>query len=636
MVFSRFEFIKFMNIWNKDRLAIREAIDDYISYVLLRDILASRYFILANGNQYALFFTQVTKLKQELQGHVIAALEGDVALENISPQSISDILLDSLTTDGFQPKRLQSIPSIARLALIRYFSESYQLCLVLDGLDHISIQDLLVHNDRQFVLNHILSNFDNLTRFRSYFETGMGVYIPIVVVIRENTLAVSSDRGRLDVDFANKDKLYRVGVIDARVATYNSILRTLGIWAGSEEPRIANVLLLANLFMTAVDAIMRLINRSVGSRESFVNVYEIFGGNLRVLFDFVRKLLAWFVEESVRSGLISIKSTTRAEHVFLAMLGEDGFRLLRRRKYRIVEILLFSDLKWFENAIRIEPPDQLRDLMMAGKSGEVFQRILENRYFTGFIDNIFNYHIDSHDNNADMHPLIEKIRIIQLLMDKDMLFNELHAALFSRLGYKSEEFMDTMLILIRAEMVKAKYTSNGFLISAAPRGQFVVHYLCHEMSYLEHVFHQTLFPQQLVAHVSDSWREASIDNWTVASIRNSFIFLTYLNFVESNKANGRSVPERLKLFRRSSERVSSTVQRILNEYEQRQGTPDLARSGAEELLKDGSQLEGSIAYRALKLIEGQVRDWDRASILIDSLRDRKGRIIPGGSNEAAQ
>ena len=96
------------------------------------------------------------------------------------------------------------------------------------------------------------------------------------------------------------------------------------------------------------------------------------------------------------------------------------------------------------------------------------------------------------------------------------------------------------------------------------------------MSYLEHVFHRTLFPKQLIANIHDERRDSSVFNWTVASIRNSFVFLSYLNFVEANPAGGRIVPGALRLFPRAADRVASTVERILRQQNRKGGEDALA------------------------------------------------------------
>ena len=165
------------------------------------------------------------------------------------------------------------------------------------------------------------------------------------------------------------------------------------------------------------------------------------------------------------------------------MISRRGQEILTRRKYRLVELLLFSELPWFENAVLAETPDPLLDAFRNTKR----TRITESDLFNRMLDNIFNYHNTASKALASQHSLLEKIRMMQLLTRTSMASSEVASNLRDVFGYEitPESLVESLAILIRTECLKFHFAhGNRLVLSATARAKFLISHLCNEMSYL--------------------------------------------------------------------------------------------------------------------------------------------------------
>ena len=201
IIFSKFEFMKFMTAqWYTGRDSIAADIDNYLSYILLRDLVTTTYFSLPQGDKYEPFLVKPANLRKELIQEVEEAFAPDADLASLSPDVYAQQLYEVITAKDYEPKRLADIPALIRLALVRQLAKGRTMCVILDGLDHVSIPDSLLQNERQFVLTYIFSHINSITSFRTFYPNGIELPLEALFVVRENTLLVHEASGHTDVN----------------------------------------------------------------------------------------------------------------------------------------------------------------------------------------------------------------------------------------------------------------------------------------------------------------------------------------------------------------------------------------------------------------------------------------------------
>jgi hypothetical protein len=607
-IFSRFEFLKFYYRWFKGLDSIRTQLTDYITFILLRDILYSQAF--ARTSDTASVRTQVgpfSDLKSIAATLRVASKQftEDEQWINRSATTISD----ALGKDGIDFPTLRRVPLLVRIFIIQHFARSMQFALVLDGLDCISIEDQHFDTERVDILRYIMRNRTRLTDFGVIGEFPATVDTALAFVMRENTFFLYRNPDITDVKIYDQIT-FRVQKIDPRTAIYNAVTRAVDRWAYLCDANEQRKRELVHAVMKSIFMTLGFLNHAIGAGHKPYYILQLFEGNIRLLFTFLERLLEWFIEDGLRGGELSMERLDDIDKVLNVMIGPGGFRILRQRSYRIIELLLFAGIPWFENAI----VTRTQSSFAVSVSPETERRtniFRENEFHTGFVDNIFNYHVHSHDNDRDRHSLLEKIRIIQLLRGKRLTSQGVERELLQRLGYKSPDIDVTLAILVRTQMLHAVVIQNDDIyLSATERGVLVIDYLCRTMSYLEHVFHRTLFPEPLVRNISDTARTTDIDVWTAVSIRNVFIFLAYLYHVEENRARSKPVPESLRIFASTHQRVLLSLDRILAdpvELKPRAFATPQQEEAAAKIKKRREQ----VAKEALRLIRNLLNYWDR-------------------------
>jgi hypothetical protein len=587
VVFCRFEFMKFMTRKFVNRGTIQRQLDEYLSFILLRDLITNEFFTLDPAGGFKLLWRREDRIKEvitSLCAYFVDEPKAKAHLPSILTAKIHDL------------SRLWEIPVYERIALTKSLLESRMIVLVLDGLDYISVDDILSDTNRHFALDHLLSNLNSLSSFPSTIDRDIGLDVRPLIIIREGTLGIKGHLTNNDVG-SDAPFRFRVHEIKPRVAAFNSLQRSLAAFTKLDGEQPLPSATTPHLLLRAIDGTMGIINVSVGSPFKGEEVFDLFGGNLRTLFEFIRRMLLWFVVEAVRDPAINFGKSTTPDQVLSAMISKRGHQILVRRKYRLVELLLFSELPWFENAILAERPDPLVSALRRD-----IRSIVECDLFTGVLDNAFNYHDWSSKASADKHSLLEKIRIMQILIDQAMASADLESALLGHFGYATDSLKESLAILIRSEYLKFRFGHDNKLeLHATARARFLVNHLCNEMSYLEHMFHRTLFPKKLFSELKDERREVGVDDWTTASIRNCFIFLTYLNFVESNRAGGVPVPKHHRITDRTQRRLRRTITRILNP---RRRLPD----DQPETLSHGAEVVEAATLQIEQLLEKWRKD----------------------------
>jgi hypothetical protein len=599
VVFCRFEFMKFMTRRFLNRGMIQRQLDEYLSFILLRDLVTSLFFSLDAAGGFKALWQGDDRIKK-----IIASL-----CTHVDEPKAKTLLPLMLAAKVYDLSRIWEIPIFERIILIKLLLESRMIVLVLDGLDYISVDDILSDTDRHFALDYLLSNLNSLSSFQAVIDGEIGLDIRPLTIIREGTLGIKLHQTNNDVG-SDAPFRFQVQEIRPRVAAFNALQRSLAAFAKLETEGPLPSAATPHLLLRAIDGTMGIINVSVGAPFKGEEVFDLFGGNLRTLFEFIRRMLLWFVVEAVRDPAINFGKNTSPDQVLSAMMSKRGHQILVRRKYRLVELLLFSELPWFENVILAERPDPLLSALRRD-----VRSIVECDLFTGVLDNAFNYHDWTSKSAADKHSFLEKIRIMQILIDQTMASADLESALLNYFGYTTDSLKESLAILIRSEYLKFHFGHDNKLeLHATARARFIVGHLCNEMSYLEHMFHRTLFPKKLFSELKDERREVGVDDWTTASIRNCFIFLTYLNFVESNRAGGVAVPKHHRITDRTQRRLRRTITRILNPRRRSpDDQPETPSHGAEVVEAATSQIEKLLErWRKDNLID-DVRTWDALS-----------------------
>jgi hypothetical protein len=606
---SRFEFMKFFEFWHKRkpvRRSFYDVFDDYISYILLRDVISFFGYRLVGGNKWVKL--DVGPLASgRLQETVAAALDEFSSVAQIKSRGKPDAILagqvaKAMREDGLNLAALRDISPKLRLPIIRYLlrQRGFALSIVMDGLDALAMEDMCFDTERAAVIHEIQKNLSAIGAFRSLFDLDVGLAPHLILVMRENSYFVHGRPRSADVRLV-EPRVYRVAKIDERVAALNVVQRSVERWGGMNHKGRRAQNGITHLLMRAMDTVVRVIARSVGFRISPEFVYALFCGNIRHVFEFMKSLLSWFVEQGQREEVLILRQHKTLESILRELGGSGGLRLLKRRKYRLIEILLLNRMPWFENAIYVE-----RDPFLARVRANE-PPLKDSALHTGFVDNIFNYHVQVHENHPDAHCLLEKIRIVQLLGEQELNSTQLRLRLLSKFGFEIplERLSQIVLpILLRTQMIAARMQGDEGYLYATDRGKFVVNHLCCELSYIEHVFHETLLPDLLVQRINDEWRDASVNLWAARSIRNSFLFLTYLKAVESHPARRRKVPQQFQIWPRAVERVSRSVARILMDNELRLARPSRRRRGGV-----------SLASEVLTLIENDIKRWDALSLV---------------------
>jgi hypothetical protein len=512
-VFSRFEFIKFCErFYSGIRSQVRTDLSIHISFLLLRDLIwSSAYGFDVLGRRIRRWPVPAIRdvVARSLRRH---GLENENLINRITLQ------LDSaLDSNAINFPRLKAIKPWIQALLVDHLSEGKHIALVIDGLDCVALEDSVFDAERYYLLQRILELRPRLTDLMipvvnsgedDDFGTSIEITIPasLVFVMRENTFSLHGDGLRKDVPSVPRH-MFRVGNLDPEVALINVVHRGVAIWANKFNISQVAVEVQTRLIMQGIFTAFRFLSRALRTGENSRILLGLFCGNLRNLFSFLERLIAWLIEDAINEQLLKISHDTDLNEILTFLTSQNGREVLRRRRYRLIEILLFYRLPWFENLATLGD----KELAVEFLTGTRTSALKDNRYYTGFIDNIFNYHARNHEPDDARHPLLEKIRIIQLLTAQSLNPEALAREMEQRLGYNSDDLLKTLRILVRAQFIRAHVIDNDVLFTSTSRGRIVVAHVARSMTYLEHVYHQTLFPANFLPARIDTPRDRGIE-----------------------------------------------------------------------------------------------------------------------------
>jgi hypothetical protein len=337
-------------------------------------------------------------------------------------------------------------------------------------------------------------------------------------------------------------------------------------------------------------------------------IYDFFDGNLRELFHFTERVIVWTVRQMLSSGMLESREYFSYDTAkFVSVLAsERGTQFLKRKSYRIVELLLFEEGHSFENCASVVSFDS-----PLGPTREEPRRIVGNYGYSGHIDNIFNYIDRDRKASVDGHALLEKVRVVQLCNSDKIDSSELSSRLEQTFGYKPFDIGLLIRFLLKTNFLEAHiYRSDmtySVYLNTTTRGCLCVTSLLKNLSYLEHVFHRTLFPTALVETIDDDPRDKNSLLWAAHSIRNSFALLAYFKHIEGNNAGGTEVPQKFRLF----ESVLASIVRSM----ERMTRPGAHPQGALEASSQNQVDASWICDTAVTEIEALLEHWAGEGLL---------------------
>lgn len=586
IVVSRFESVKYWGLWKKrypDRLMHDIfCLHDYISWILLRDLIDSECYEYDNNNISH-------KKKSGVFGSRAAIQRMVTELPiKLSTQQETDLYyaIDYATAGRcIDYHYLLDIPVDIRRCIIMEMKKKYKYryLLILDGLDFVSIEDGEFNKDVSELLKNVLRELGR--------PMGGGVLdsdLNAIFVLRENTYTELKNSITMDIH-QNIDKFY-VEPVDMNIALFNALRRGVFSYYSDKGGDYDSV---ANDIYRAAQVLFKYVGINLGLTHS-ESVLHVFNNNIRDCFGYVSVVIDYIVTGFAGNGMTD-EVAGNLQELLRYLLSERARRVLRMRGYRLTQLLLFSQGGMYRNSL-------IQDEAF-GEDG----KLVTNPDYCGFVDNIYDYHSVWTQADRDSLTLLEKIRILQLLkhlgLTRGLTANEIDNAMYVRFGYakRGRDGMRFVLkILLRGGFLVQRLGEDGLRFVISRKGDFCLGHVLMSATYIEHIFHKTLFPEMLVANVADSPRDADVDKWVVRSIRNSFIFLKYLEFVESNTPRGVSVPD--------SFRIAGVVRESVLKWVERICSSDFKKN------RDRTS-ETWIVVRARDLVEKQLQFWSGSNVL---------------------
>lgn len=591
VIYSRFETRKFLATLDeagiKDQDEMIAWFSHYIYALALRDVMytdaaretgASNLCVRAGAHHFGSPRAIDDLLHVALGSHRLVR-EEEIA-------AAGDVLRSFLQPHGQKSRELLNIPRKALALIVRHVLDGRRVNFVIDGLDYLSPNDRKIETTKYQLFQMLMSQFRvggpgdvKIIRLKAIFPQ-VGAQI---IALRQRTYQtwlrqVDSETGGTDVAPPRVQRVY-VAPPNAKVVLWKNVHHTA---AGANL-----VPLQAELFdviLKAVNASVKAVatNSSLARRRSGLTC--MFDGNLRDEFTFVRRLMLW-----VARDLMGLEIDDGLD-VFFSKLAHLNFeKAIERKSYRIVELLLKFDSAVFENLATVSSKGYVTS------GGLRIPPILRrNHYFSGLIDNVFNYSIpDSHSGFIAHHCLLFKIRILQCLISRavsarqnDDIFAPHHdpsvtgheiVEYLRRLGYSSQALThldEVLMVLHYGGYVREQLHDDDAGVakpvlqrdySVTERGHFVVADMLQNTGYLEHVFHKTLFPKIILPPFATTPREENVTVWSVNSIVNYFVLLSYVRYLESN-IDG-AVAADVRLFPRMLAAISKSVENIVRDEE---------------------------------------------------------------------
>lgn len=580
LIYCRFEFLKFRERWlcNGD---FSSKLEEYLSFIQLRDLLINHFFDLHNASEFrikAQFFgpTEGQRMpeKFKLQCAEIsnaAKIEAErLGIMNYynSMNELEHNLFELHSRQISLKNYLISLTTTERAVLIRILIKKLgnpKTVFILDGLDQVRYEEALNDEINSQLINRIIGERQSLGHYNHFRQIGFTQRTASIAIMRENTLNLL----RIQRPHLRYEHFFFVNAISEKVATFNVIRRACRYSNIGQDSyllsRIESNFMRGTIF--ALKLLMYSARFSPNPESKGLQPFDLFAGNLRELLHFINFYFRWTLNQLIRDRRIQTDDLYDIDRLLTILTSSDTSRFLRKKRYRIIELALLPQKpgpQKFQNACI---QNELQRFFKIPRGTGEFR---SNRENCGLVDNLFNYHRQRHPKDPDRHFLLEKIRILQLLSEQSMPISDTFDSLLDTFGYHltDDEFEKLIIILMLNDLITTRTEGSedgiGALVATA-KAKIALSCLLPNMTYLEHVFHATLLPSRIVRHVNDKRRASDVLEWSISSIRNCFVLLAYIRFIESNNARGRPVPKRYRIWPVMSKSVISTVSAMLHQ-----------------------------------------------------------------------
>lgn len=496
--------------------------------------------------------------------------------------------------------------------ILSYASESgYKHLLIFDGFDIIS--------PNNFVIGAINESFYKAIMKLVYRKDPLeikGIIMSEVVtkniyIFRNNTFNIMKD------DFDNAFGFKAVDIIEFGNPSFDTILsKRVNLLVDSLDIDEKYVEECKKGFW---DAILSVNNKLRAMFCVDVSIDRAFNNNYRKCLEFIRIFMIYgFVEylEDVGSAVISDDAKNAgvvSSSMVLRMLD-----YAHKRQYVIRKMIILGSSIIYHNRLVIRSVTSSR---RGHLSDEGFFR--RNDAYRGFVDNIFNYHIQSDSYgrstcwesetllNRTKTPAINiRLRIIQIISNgfdinasedtySSYTLDEIMQNLSQWFGHHSiteEEIKRCIASLLYSEFAIVTNIDNSIAVRVQPLGIFLVNQIIDSNNYIEQVCLRTMLPNDLARQmvrydydlVSRGVVKAHIDY-----IINTFIFLQYIRKAEdiedrNSTSSGRVERDKIMKNWRISARITTNfgaALRLILGNEVKTGMVDAFLSELEAKLK---------------------------------------------------
>jgi hypothetical protein len=404
----------------------------------------------------------------------------------------------------------------------------------IDGLDVIEASDFLVKTENRAIVEEIADWIIVENQDLPIFSTEISLRPRFQITCRYSTWSAFMFKYRASI---NDVKPLRYSVMPPSFdGIVNSLFENLNASSSAE--------------MDGLIETYRRVNEAL-AEELKIEVNQIdslFYQNIRHRKNFIANLFEVALEGAhSRSGKL------------YDFLIEKMIDLSGTRSYRLVQLLLYSKNQRFANFILLKgaTPDDDAILNSDDTWNDVFG---DNDYHSGYVANIFNYHIPS-EGFRDCDVFLEKLRVVYILNNVKpgaVLTREQIRKKFLEYGWRCSKFLkSTMAILIREGFVLTEiddFSSIAYRVS--PVGEICLNSLIYSMSYVENVIFGSMLPSGIARNMKDVVRGESrlSEDWPAASVYHIYLFLRLVRTAEEG-AN-------LELFPDMHKKFLSTIEKI--------------------------------------------------------------------------
>jgi hypothetical protein len=611
IIFSRFEALKcrIQCTAKSNHSALAEEVSTYIYRILLRDLLFYKAYNHANHQHpervaFGLF-------SEANAANTFLNATASETIDAVTLEADQQRLLSALAAGGLRQAFIKGMSPQTCKGILDYAREKLglQYCLIVDGLDAVSFFDEELDEFNFFVLKLLI---DSITLKGAARDSDITFNIPLPLkatyILRRSTyLHLYKERKsplNLVDDDASDEREYHVEPIDFRAALLGAVRRGLrAVTVDNVGSKDSGGPALEASLVTAIDSALTMISRTLFDRRSGQHVSLLFENDLRALLKFIRSLFNWITDVAQRPSERLLRQNATFPELVHFYGSLSAYRVLKQRGFRAIEFLMFQDGSAFQNAAALVGGHQ-GARTRPGVSAP--SRIVKNLAFSGVLDNVFNYHHRQHPNHPDYHCLLARVRILQL--SQPGRFSEekwIWSELAEKVGFVVDDEAQRniyLCLLANNGLVELRWGDGQYKVRRTLKGGILLRNILSQQRYLEHVFHRTLFPTKLVEHIQDEPRQdTSAASWTVRSIRNSFVLLTYMTFVENNPANSVACESELRIVSGVERSVIAAITKIV-------------KARDKQVVRNAPP-EDWIVNRSLALIQGTLNQWRRSGLI---------------------